>query len=265
MPNATVEPKSDPAKVAAVTARSLSIFFGNHAVLKNVSIDIGARAVTAIIGPSGCGKSTFLRSINRMHELDPDARMEGEIRLFGDDIYSRDVEPVVVRRRVGMVFQKSNPFPTMSIAENVTVGLRLNGERNKKILASRTEESLRMAALWDEVKDRLHAPAISLSGGQQQRLCIARCIAVQPEVLLLDEPTAALDPISTLRVEETLQALRERYCIVVVTHNLQQAARVSNVTGFMYLGELVEVGPSREIFTSPKSRKTDDYITGRFG
>ena len=265
MPNATVEPKSDPAKVAAVTARSLSIFFGNHAVLKNVSIDIGARAVTAIIGPSGCGKSTFLRSINRMHELNPDARMEGEIRLFGDDIYSRDVEPVVVRRRVGMVFQKSNPFPTMSIAENVTVGLRLNGERNKKILASRTEESLRMAALWDEVKDRLHAPAISLSGGQQQRLCIARALAVQPEVLLMDEPASALDPLATQKIEDLIIELKKDYTIVIVTHNMQQAARSSDFTAFFYLGELVEFGPTTRIFTNPVQKRTEDYVTGRFG
>jgi len=265
MPNATVETKPDPAPVAAVTVRGLSIFFGNHAVLKNVTIDIGARAVTAIIGPSGCGKSTFLRSINRMHELNPDARMEGEIRLFGDDIYSRDVEPVVVRRRVGMVFQKSNPFPTMSIAENVTVGLRLNGERNKKILASRTEESLRMAALWDEVKDRLHAPAISLSGGQQQRLCIARALAVQPEVLLMDEPASALDPLATQKIEDLIIELKKDYTIVIVTHNMQQAARSSDFTAFFYLGELVEFGPTTRIFTNPVQKRTEDYVTGRFG
>ena len=173
-------------------------------MLKNVSLDIAAKAVTAIIGPSGCGKSTFLRALNRMHELNPEARMEGEIRLFGDDIYARNVEPVIVRRRVGMVFQKSNPFPTMSIAENVTVGLRLNGVRDKKILAERTEQSLRMAALWDEVKDRLNAPAISLSGGQQQRLCIARALAVQPEVLLMDEPASALDPLATSKIEDLI-------------------------------------------------------------
>src|SRR5580698_9069175 len=182
---------------AALTVRNLSIFFGERQALKSVSLDIAAKAVTAIIGPSGCGKSTFLRALNRMHELNPEARMEGEIRLFGDDIYSRGIEPVIVRRRVGMVFQKSNPFPTMSIAENVTVGLRLNGARDKKFLTQRTEQSLRMAALWDEVKDRLHAPAISLSGGQQQRLCIARALAVQPEVLLMDEPASALDPLAT--------------------------------------------------------------------
>ncbi len=195
---------------AALTVRNLSVFFGKQGCLKNVSLDIAASAVTAIIGPSGCGKSTFLRALNRMHELNPEARMDGEIRLFGDDIYSRNVEPVIVRRRVGMVFQKSNPFPTMSIAENVTVGLRLNGVRDRKILAERTEQSLRMAALWDEVKDRLHAPAISLSGGQQQRLCIARALAVQPEVLLMDEPASALDPLATAKIEDLILAVEKR-------------------------------------------------------
>jgi phosphate transport system ATP-binding protein len=263
MPNATVEPKTDLA--AALTVRGLSIFFGNHAVLKNVTIDIAARAVTAIIGPSGCGKSTFLRSINRMHELNPDARMEGEIRLFGDDIYSREVEAVLVRRRVGMVFQKSNPFPTMSIAENVTVGLRLNGIRDRKVLAERTEESLRMAALWDEVKDRLQAAAISLSGGQQQRLCIARALAVQPEVLLMDEPASALDPLATQKIEDLILELKKDYTIVIVTHNMQQAARSSDFTAFFYLGELVEFGPTPKMFTNPTQKRTEDYVTGRFG
>ena len=223
-------------------------------MLKNVSLDIAARAVTAIIGPSGCGKSTFLRALNRMHELNPEARMEGEIRLFGDDIYARDVEPVVVRRRVGMVFQKSNPFPTMSIAENVTVGLRLNGVRDRKLLAERTEQSLRMAALWDEVKDRLHAPAISLSGGQQQRLCIARALAVQPEVLLMDEPASALDPLATPKIEDLILELKKDYTIVIVTHNMQQAARASDFTAFFYLGELVEFGPTTKIFTNPVAK-----------
>jgi phosphate transport system ATP-binding protein len=190
--------------VPAVSARELSVFFGSNHVLKLVSLDIPDHAVTAIIGPSGCGKSTFLRALNRMHELVPSARMEGQIRLFGQDIYSREVEPVIVRRRVGMVFQKSNPFPTMSIIENVTVGLRLNGIGNRRLLAERTEQSLRMAALWDEVKDRLHAPALSLSGGQQQRLCIARALAVQPEVLLMDEPASALDPLATSKIEELI-------------------------------------------------------------
>jgi len=261
--HATTDPQA--ADGPALAVRGLSISFGKQLVLKNVTIDIAARAVTAIIGPSGCGKSTFLRAINRMHELNPDARVAGEIRLFGDDINARAVEPVVVRRRVGMVFQKSNPFPTMSIAENVTVGLRLNGLRDKKALAERAEESLRMAALWDEVKDRLRAPAISLSGGQQQRLCIARALAVQPEVLLMDEPASALDPLATQRIEDLILELKRKYTIVIVTHNMQQAARASDFTAFFYLGELVEFGPTMKIFTNPAQKRTEDYVTGRFG
>jgi phosphate transport system ATP-binding protein len=250
---------------AALTVRNLSVFFGKSAAVKNVSLDVSAKAVTAIIGPSGCGKSTFLRALNRMHELNPEARLEGEIRLFGDDIYSRNVESVTVRRRIGMVFQKSNPFPTMSIVENVTVGLRLNGVHNRKILSERTEQSLRMAALWDEVKDRLHAPAISLSGGQQQRLCIARALAVEPEVLLMDEPASALDPLATSKIEDLIVQLKKDYTIVIVTHNMQQAARASDYTAFFYLGELVEFGPTTKIFTSPSQKRTEDYVTGRFG
>ncbi|HEX9047687.1 MAG TPA: phosphate ABC transporter ATP-binding protein PstB [Verrucomicrobiae bacterium] len=250
---------------AALTVRNLSVFFSEKQVLKSVTIDIAARAVTAIIGPSGCGKSTFLRAINRMHELNPDARMDGEICLFGDNIYGSGIEPVIVRRRVGMVFQKSNPFPTMSIGENVTVGLRLNGMRDRKLLAERTEESLRMAALWDEVKDRLHAPAISLSGGQQQRLCIARALAVQPEVLLMDEPASALDPLATQKIEDLIIELKKEYTIVIVTHNMQQAARSSDYTAFFYMGELVEFGPTPKIFTNPAKKQTEDYVTGRFG
>lgn len=250
---------------AALNVKNLSVYFGKNQAVKNVSFDIAARAVTAIIGPSGCGKSTFLRAINRMHELNPDARMEGDIHLFGDDIYSKNVEPVVVRRRVGMVFQKSNPFPTMSINENVTVGLRLNGVRDKKILSERTEQSLRMAALWDEVKDRLSAPAISLSGGQQQRLCIARALAVQPEVLLMDEPASALDPLATSKIEDLILDLKKDYTIVIVTHNMQQAARASDFTAFFYMGELIEYGPTTKIFTNPAHKRTEDYVTGRFG
>src|ERR1700690_890120 len=251
--------------ITALTVRNLSVFFGDNHVLKSVSLDIAARAVTAIIGPSGCGKSTFLRALNRMHELVPEARMTGEIRLFGDDIYAPGIEPVIVRRRVGMVFQKSNPFPTMSISDNVTVGLRLNGLRDRKLLAGRTEQSLRMAALWDEVKDRLHAPPISLSGGQQQRLCIARALAVQPEVLLMDEPASALDPLATAKIEELILQLKKEYTIVIVTHNMQQAARVSDFTAFFYIGELVEYGATSKIFTSPSQKRTEDYVTGRFG
>jgi phosphate transport system ATP-binding protein len=249
----------------AVSTRNLSVFFGDNHVLKAVSIDIPACAVTAIIGPSGCGKSTFLRSINRMHELVPTARVQGQIQLFGQEIYSRGVEPVIVRRRVGMVFQKSNPFPTMSIADNVTVGLRLNGVRGRAVLAERMEQALRMAALWDEVKERLDAPAVSLSGGQQQRLCIARALAVQPEVLLMDEPASALDPLATARIEDLILELKKAYTIIIVTHNMQQAARISDHTAFFYLGELVEYGLTSKIFTSPGKKQTEDYVTGRFG
>ena len=248
-----------------MTVRNLSVFFGKNHALKNVSLDIAARAVTAIIGPSGCGKSTFIRAFNRMHELVPEARMTGEIRLFGEDIYAPHVEPVVVRRRVGMVFQKSNPFPTMSIADNVTVGLRLNGIGNRTLLAGLMEQSLRMAALWDEVKDRLNAPAISLSGGQQQRLCIARALAVQPEVLLMDEPASALDPLATSKIEDLILELKKDYTIVIVTHNMQQAARMSDFTAFLYLGELVEFDTTTKIFTNPAKKQTEDYVTGRFG
>ncbi|HTY89309.1 MAG TPA: phosphate ABC transporter ATP-binding protein PstB [Candidatus Acidoferrum sp.] len=262
----TPDPRpSRPPALPALGVRHLSVFFGTNHVLKDVSLDVTARAVTAIIGPSGCGKSTFLRALNRMHELVPEARMTGEIRLFGEDIYAPAIEPVVVRRRVGMVFQKSNPFPTMSIAENVTVGLRLNGVRHRKQLAERTEQSLRMAALWDEVKDRLSAPAISLSGGQQQRLCIARALAVQPEVLLMDEPASALDPLATSKIEDLILELKKNYTIVIVTHNMQQAARMSDYTAFFYLGELVEFDATRKIFTSPAKKQTEDYVTGRFG
>ncbi len=251
--------------VPALSVRELSVFFGNNQVLKSVSLDIPPRAVTAIIGPSGCGKSTFLRALNRMHELVPTARMAGKIRLFGEDIYSSQIEPVIVRRRVGMVFQKSNPFPTMSIGENVTVGLRLNGVRNRSVLAERMEQSLVMSALWDEVKDRLDAPAMSLSGGQQQRLCIARALAVKPEVLLMDEPASALDPLATAKIEDLILTLKRDYTIVIVTHNMQQAARISDYTAFFYLGELVEYGTTSKLFTSPAKKQTEDYVTGRFG
>ncbi len=264
-PTPATKPPIGPAKAPAITVNGLSVFFGSHQVLHRVSLEIQTNAVTAIIGPSGCGKSTFLRALNRMHELVPDARMEGEIRLFGKDIYSRNVEPVIVRRRVGMVFQKSNPFPTMSIAENVTVGLRLNGIRGRGELASRAERALRMVALWDEVKDRLHAPAVSLSGGQQQRLCIARAIIVEPEVLLMDEPASALDPLATAKIEELILDLKTKFTIVIVTHNMQQAARISDQTAFFYLGKLIEYDRTAKIFTNPAQKQTEDYVTGRFG
>jgi len=247
-----------------IEIRNLNFYYGKLQALQNINLTLADRSITAFIGPSGCGKSTLLRVLNRMYALYPNQRAEGEVLISGRDILAPAVDVADLRYRVGMVFQKATPFP-MSVYDNVAFGLRLAGGMRGAGLKTRVESALKDAALWDEVKDKLHADARSLSGGQQQRLCVARTIAVQPEVLLLDEPTAALDPISTLKVEETLQALREKYCIVVVTHNLQQAARVSNVTGFMYLGELVEIGPSSEIFTAPKNRKTDDYITGRFG
>jgi phosphate transport system ATP-binding protein len=247
-----------------IEIRSLNFYYGEQRALRDVNLKVADHSITAFIGPSGCGKSTLLRVLNRMYALYPKQRAEGEVLIGGSDILGAAVDLAELRYRVGMVFQKPTPFP-MSVFDNVAFGLRLAGGIRSVDLKQRVESALRDAAIWDEVKDKLQADGRSLSGGQQQRLCIARAIAVQPEVLLLDEPTAALDPISTLRVEETLQVLREKYCIVVVTHNLQQAARVSNVTGFMYLGELVEIGPSREIFTSPKDRRTDDYITGRFG
>jgi phosphate transport system ATP-binding protein len=262
---ASAPPAPQPDAQPAFSTRDLSVFFGDKEVLKRVALDIQPYAVTAIIGPSGCGKSTFLRALNRMHDLTPGARIEGEIRLFGQEINARRVEALVVRRRVGMVFQKSNPFPTMSIGENVTVGLRLNGVRNRSILNERMERSLQMAALWDEVKDRLGAPAVSLSGGQQQRLCIARALAVQPEILLMDEPASALDPIATARIEDLILELKKDYTIVIVTHNMQQAARVSDYTAFFYLGQVVEFAPTARLFNHPAKKQTEDYVTGRFG
>ncbi|HWI56488.1 MAG TPA: phosphate ABC transporter ATP-binding protein PstB [Bacillota bacterium] len=265
MPPADKVSPEPASTLPALTVRDLSVSFGARQVLKRISLDIPACAVTAIIGPSGCGKSTFLRALNRMHELVPTARVEGQIRLFGQDIYSREVEPVVVRRRVGMVFQKSNPFPTMSIADNVTVGLRLNGMKDRRLLTERLQESLTQAALWDEVQDRLEAPAVSLSGGQQQRLCIARALAVKPEVLLMDEPASALDPLATSKIEDLILELKRDYTIVIVTHNMQQAARMSDYTAFFYMGELIEYDTTSRIFTNPGKKQTEDYVTGRFG
>jgi len=245
--------------------KNLSIWYGEKRAIDNVTLDVASNAVTAIIGPSGCGKSTFLRALNRMHELVPKTRVEGTVLLQGQDLYSSTVDPAIVRRRVGMVFQKSNPFPTMTIGENVVIGLRLNGVRNQKLLNERLEKSLRMAALWDEVKDDLHKPGTSLSGGQQQRLCIARTLAVEPEVVLMDEPCSALDPIATAKIEELISELKTKYTIVTVTHNMQQAGRISDYTAFFYIGRLIEFGPTTKIFTNPSARQTEDYITGRFG
>jgi phosphate transport system ATP-binding protein len=264
-----VEPKTsteaDEAVTPAFAVSHLSIWYGDKPAIQDVTIDISPKAVTAIIGPSGCGKSTFLRSLNRMHDLVPRTRVEGTVLFEGEDIYGPGSDPTSVRRRIGMVFQKSNPFPTMSIAENVIVGLKLNGVRNRRLLDESLEKSLRMAALWDEVKDDLHKPGMSLSGGQQQRLCIARAIAVEPDVLLMDEPAAALDPIATAKIEELIAELKKRYTIVIVTHNMQQAGRCSDFTAFFYMGRLIEFASTTKIFTNPAERRTEDYITGRFG
>jgi phosphate transport system ATP-binding protein len=258
-------PADESAAVCTFQVKNLSIWYGEKRAIDNVSLDVASNAVTAIIGPSGCGKSTFIRALNRMHDLVPKTRVEGKVLLQGEDLYSANIDPAIVRRRVGMVFQKSNPFPTMSIGENVVIGLRLNGIRNQKFLNERLEKSLHMAALWDEVKDDLHKPGTSLSGGQQQRLCIARALAVEPEVLLMDEPCSALDPIATAKIEELIYELKAKYTIVTVTHNMQQAGRISDYTAFFYLGRLIEFGPTTKIFTNPSDRQTEDYITGRFG
>jgi phosphate transport system ATP-binding protein len=249
----------------AFDIENFCLWYGVRQALHDVTIQLPARKVTAIIGPSGCGKSTFLRALNRMHEIVPGTRLTGSLRLFGADLYGSQVEPAVVRRRVGMVFQKSNPFPTLSIGENVLVGLRLNGVRDRTLLEQRLEQSLRQAALWDEVKDHLKRPGVSLSGGQQQRLCIARALAVKPEVLLMDEPCSALDPLATAKIEELIQTLREDYTVVIVTHNMQQAARCSDRTAFFYLGRLIEYGATRTIFTTPSNPQTEAYVSGRFG
>ncbi len=243
----------------------LSAWFGTNQVLQGITLSVSSHEITAIIGPSGCGKSTFIRCLNRMHEVVPGARVSGLVVLNGEAIYGADVDPVLIRRRVGMVFQKANPFPTMSIYNNVAAGLRLNGVTKRSILDERVETSLQQAALWDEVKGQLDKPGTSLSGGQQQRLCIARALAVHPEVLLLDEPTSALDPIATGRIEGLLRELKKSYTIVIVTHNMQQAARISDYTGFFLMGELVEFDATSKIFTNPKDERTEDYITGRFG
>jgi phosphate transport system ATP-binding protein len=243
--------------------RNLNAWVRDNHILKNVSLAVPARSVLAVIGPSGCGKSTFVRCLNRMHELVRGARADGQVLLDGTDVHARDTDPVQLRLRVGMVFQRPNPFPTMSISDNVTAGLTLNkmpGNRQEIL-----ERCLTQAALWDEVKDRLNAPATSLSGGQQQRLCIARALAVEPDVLLMDEPASALDPIATAKIEELIHQLKERYTIVIVTHNMQQAARVAEYTAFFYMGDLIEHDRTDVLFTKPSNSRTEDYITGRFG
>ena len=255
----------------SIDVSGVDIFYGNFKAVEDVSMTIEPRSVTAFIGPSGCGKSTVLRTLNRMHEVIPGARVEGKVLLDGEDIYGSQVDPVNVRRTIGMVFQKPNPFPTMSIYDNVVAGLKLAGRTKKSQTDEVGERSLRGANLWEEVKDRLSKPGSSLSGGQQQRLCIARAIAVSPQVLLMDEPCSALDPISTLAIEDLISELKERYTIVIVTHNMQQAARVSDRTGFFNLngvgqpGRLIEMDDTQKIFSNPSNKRTEDYITGRFG
>ena len=254
-----------------IEIKDMNLYYGDFHALHDIDLNIKANEITAFIGPSGCGKSTVLRTLNRMHEVIPGATVTGEILLDGENIYDPKVDPVSVRNTIGMVFQKANPFPTMSIEENVVAGLKLSGEKNKKKLRETAERALRGANLWEEVKDRLDKPGGGLSGGQQQRLCIARAIAVEPEVLLMDEPCSALDPISTLAVEDLIHELKEEFTIVIVTHNMQQAARVSDQTAFFSLeatgkpGNLVEVGPSKKIFENPEKSETEDYISGRFG
>ncbi len=256
--------KNDEPLEPCIRVENLNLFYAQKQALHNVSMEMPKKKVTAYIGPSGCGKSTLLRCINRMNDLVDNVTIEGKVLLHDENIYDKAVNVAALRRRVGMVFQKPNPFPK-SIFENVTYGLRIQGINDKRILEETVENSLRGAALWDEVKDRLNDNALGLSGGQQQRLVIARAIAIEPEVLLLDEPASALDPISTLKIEELINELKEKYTIVIVTHNMQQAARVSDFTAFMYMGELIEMGTTSELFTNPRKKQTEDYITGRYG
>jgi phosphate transport system ATP-binding protein len=262
----TVPPGEGPAdQPVKIAVDHLNFYYGQKRALEDISVQLRAHVVSAFIGPSGCGKSTFLRTLNRMNDLIPGTRVEGSVRIDGVDVYDPSLDVVGLRRRVGMVFQKSNPFPK-SIFENVAYGLRINGlTKNRAELNERVEGSLRSAALWDEVKDRLHEPALALSGGQQQRLCIARALAVRPKILLMDEPASALDPMATQRIEELIYALKKDYTIVIVTHNMQQAARVSDYTAFFWLGRLVEYARTDKIFTAPAEKLTEDYVTGRFG
>ncbi|WP_433388063.1 phosphate ABC transporter ATP-binding protein PstB [Micromonospora sp. KLBMP9576] len=254
-----------------IEAENVTAYYGAFKAIENITLTVEPKTVTALIGPSGCGKSTFLRSVNRMHEVLPGARVEGSLTIDDQDIYHRDVDVTAVRRTIGMVFQRPNPFPTMSVFDNVVAGLRLNGVRGKSILAEAAERALRSANLWDEVKDRLGKPGAGLSGGQQQRLCIARTIAVEPQVVLMDEPCSALDPISTLAIEDLMFQLKDKFTIIIVTHNMQQAARVSDRTAFFSIektgdpGRLVEYDDTQKIFSNPGEQRTEDYITGRFG
>jgi phosphate transport system ATP-binding protein len=256
---------AEPEEQVVFEARDIAVRYSGVVAVEGVSLDVFARRITALIGPSGCGKSTLLRTFNRMNDLIVGAEVSGRLAFHGHDLYAPNVDPIEVRRRIGMVFQKANPFPTMSIFDNVAAGLRLGARRDRTFLHETVEQALRKAALWDEVKNDLGKPGSSLSGGQQQRLCIARALAVEPEVLLMDEPCSALDPIATARIEELTVELKKSLTVVIVTHNMQQAARVAEWTGFFLLGELIEFGVTRELFTNPRDKRTEDYITGRFG
>ena len=255
----------NPMEIFKVKTDKLNAWFGKNHVLKDISINVKENEVTAVIGPSGCGKSTFIRCLNRMHELIPGARTAGQVMLDNENIYRRGVDPVTIRRKVGMVFQKPNPFPTMSVYDNVAAGLKLNGVRSRETLDIAVKKSLELAFLWDEVKTELDKSGASLSGGQQQRLCIARALAVEPEVILMDEPCSALDPIATAKIEELISNLKSRYTVVIVTHNMQQAARVSDSTAFLYLGQLIEYGRTTPLFENPQEELTERYLTGKFG
>jgi phosphate transport system ATP-binding protein len=258
--------KADPklSTETKLTVNDLSVHYGSFAAMRHASLRVPRNCVMALIGPSGCGKSTFLRALNRMHDLTPGARVDGEVLLDGENIYAPGIDPVSIRHRIGMVFQRPNPFPK-SIFDNVVYGPRIHGERNKRTLMDVAERSLRHAALWDEVKDRLDRSALALSGGQQQRLCIARCLAVDPEVILMDEPASALDPIATSKIEDLIDELKKEFTVVIVTHSMQQAARISDYTTFFLMGELIETDTTSSIFTKPKDKRTEDYITGRYG
>jgi phosphate transport system ATP-binding protein len=260
-----ISPPPEIEKKYKMIAENVTISYGDFPAVKNITMKFPERSVTALIGPSGCGKTTFLRCLNRMHDMTKGAKVEGKVMIDNIDLYDKSIDPIYHRRKVGMVFQKPNPFPTMSIYDNVTAGLKLNGVRDKKILNEIVEDSLKMAYLWDEVKNDLKKSAIELSGGQQQRLCIARALAIQPEVLLMDEPASALDPIATQKIEETITELKKEYTIIIVTHNMQQAVRVSDYTGFMYLGDLIEFRETKKLFTDPHNELTAKYVQGQFG
>ena len=262
--SATVSDSKPGIKYKMIT-ENVNIYYDDILAAKNISLKFPEKSVTSLIGPSGCGKTTFLRCLNRMHDMTKNARVEGKVLIDDNDLYDKNIDPIYHRRKVGMVFQKPNPFPTMSIYDNVIAGVRLNGVRDKRILDEIVEDCLKMAYLWDEVKNDLKKPAIELSGGQQQRVCIARALAIQPEVLLMDEPASALDPIATQKIEETITELKKDYCIIIVTHNMQQAIRCSDYTAFMYLGEVIEFGQTKQIFTQPKNELTAKYVQGQFG